>query len=36
MGTISGRLDKVVLQLQWLLWTPKQKYLYLWNRTCGK
>jgi hypothetical protein len=31
MEKISERLNKVVFQLQWLLRTPKQKYLYLWN-----
>jgi hypothetical protein len=36
MKGISGHVGKVLFRLKWLLWTPEQNYLYLWNRTCGK
>jgi hypothetical protein len=32
---ITGFLDKFLFRLQWLIWTPKRRYLHLWNRTRG-
>ncbi len=33
MGNI---LNRAMFQLKWLLWTPQRRYVYLWNRTCGR
>jgi gas vesicle protein len=32
---VTGFLDKILSKLQWLLYTPEQRYLHLWNRTRG-
>ena len=26
--------NKVFARLKWLLWSPKERYLYLWKKTC--
>ncbi len=27
---------RALFQLKWLFWTPEKRYVYLWNRTCGR
>ena len=34
--TQPGNLEKALFQLKWLFWSPERRYVYLWNRTCGR
>ncbi len=36
MEQINRALNRALFQLKWLVWTPERRYVYLWNRTCGK
>lgn len=36
MKRFSDHLARALFQLKWLFWTPEKKYVYLWNRTCGR
>ena len=31
-----SNLERVLFHLKWLFWSPERRYVYLWNRTCGR
>jgi hypothetical protein len=36
MRTQPSKLERALLKLKWLFWSPERRYAYLWNRTCGR
>jgi hypothetical protein len=36
MERARGIFKRVLFQVSWATWTPAKRYIYLWQRTCGR